>query len=280
MTSKRTLSKTLVPFSEPRLRFGYQQAIEDPKDGLLLFGPAELASGLQYGVIGTPEGLRQFDTWVGCVQKGIGADPDVTSSIAFPGFEAIFRTPLPPKARVQLTIDPATLGNTVKISDSYQRVFDTVDLFAGPIRRFVKEEDPKIALWFVVIPEEVWKLCRPHSTLSKREVVLAEHHMSHAKAMELLQAPELFEETNLAAEKHLYENHFHNQLKAKLLECEAVTQIVRQTTIAPREFLNARGKPIRKLQDDATVAWNLSTAIYYKAGAKPWSLADIRDGVC
>jgi hypothetical protein len=113
-----------------------------------------------------------------------------------------------------------------------------------------------------------------------REGIQAEHHMSHAKAMDLLQAPDLFEETNLAAEKHLYENHFHNQLKAKLLECEAVTQIVRQTTIAPNEFLNARGKPIRKLQDEATVAWNLTTAIYYKAGAKPWSLADIRDGVC
>jgi hypothetical protein len=46
--------------------------------------------------------------------------------------------------------------------------------------------------------------------------------------------------------KHLYENHFHNQLKAKLLECEAVTQIVRQTMIAPNEFLNARGKPLRR----------------------------------
>ena len=51
--------------------------------------------------------------------------------------------------------------------------------------------------------------------------------------MELLDYPDLFIEANVAAEKHLYENHFHNQLKAKLLDCEAVTQIVRQTTIAP-----------------------------------------------
>lgn len=273
-------SRNLVPFSEPRLRFGYDQALEDPKDGLLLFGPPEAASGLQYGVIGTPDGLRQFENWIARIQKGIPADEEVTSSVTFPGFEAVFRASLPSKARVQLSIDPAVLGNTVKLSDPHQRVFDTVDLFAGPIRRFVKEEDPKIDLWFVVIPEEVWKLCRPQSTLSKREGVLADHHMSHSRAIEILQAPDLFEETNLAAEKHLYENHFHNQLKAKLLKCEAVTQIVRQTTIAPNEFLNARGKPLRKLQDDATIAWNLATAVYYKAGAKPWSLADIRDGVC
>lgn len=280
MMKNKTVTRLLSPFKEPRLSFGYEQALEDPKDGLLLFGPSEPSPGLQYGVIGTPEGLRQFEDWIARLQKGIPADPDFTSSVAFPGFEAVFRTPLPPKARVSLPLDPETLSRTVKISDPHQRVFDTVELFAGCISRFVKEEDPKISLWFVIIPEEVWKLCRPQSTLSKREGIAADHHMSHTRAMELLQAPDLFEETNLAAEKHLYENHFHNQLKAKLLDCEAVTQIVRQTTIAPNEFLNARGKPLRKLQDEATVAWNLATAIYYKAGAKPWSLADIREGVC
>ena len=74
----------------------------------------------------------------------------------------------------------------------------------------------------------------------------------------------------------MYENHFHNQLKAKLLECEAVTQIVRQTTIAPLEYLNRRGKPARRIQDDATIARNLATAIYYNAGSKTWTLADKR----
>jgi hypothetical protein len=280
MKNKKAPNRNLVPFREPRLRFGHAQILEDPKDGLMLFGPPERPLGLQYGVIGTSEGIRQFEAWVARIQKGIPADAGVSSSVMFPGFEAIFRAPLPAKARVKLSVDPAVLDTTVKLSDPHQRVFDTVDLFANPIHRFVKEEDPKIALWFVVIPEQVWKLCRPQSTLNKREGVLAEHHMSHSRAIELLQAPDLFEETNLAAEKHLYENHFHNQLKAKLLECEAVTQIIRQTTIAPNEFLNARGKPTRKLQDEATVAWNLTTAIYYKAGAKPWSLADIRDGVC
>lgn len=149
-----------------------------------------------------------------------------------------------------------------------------------PIQRWVTEEDPKVALWFVVIPEEVWKLCRPRSIVSKAEGVQPKVHLTHAKAIELLDCPELFKEANIAAEKHLYENHFHNQLKAKLLDCEAVTQIIRQTTIAPSEHLNRRGEPVRRIQDEATVAWNLGTAIYYKAGAKPWTLADIRDGVC
>jgi hypothetical protein len=270
----------LLSFDEPRLRFAYDQELEDPKEGLTLFGPPQEYSGLQYGLIGTSEGICQFEAWAAKLQSVIPADPKVTSSVMFPGFETVFRTPWPTKPRVRLEVNGSALARTVKLTDPHQRVFDTVDLFANPIQRWVTEEDPKVALWFVTIPEDVWRLCRPRSKVKKTDGVMPEVHLTHTKAMELLNYPDFFAEANRAAEKHLYENHFHNQLKAKLLKCEAVTQIVRQTTIAPNAYLNRHGKPLRKLQDEATVAWNLSTAIYYKAGVKPWALADIRDGVC
>lgn len=279
-SSLRLPQQKLVAYDEPRLRFAYDQKLRDPKEGLTLFGPPEVLNGVQYGLVGTSEGIRQFEAWAARLQTPIPADPEVASSAMFPGFETVFRTSWPTKPRVFIEVDGKALARTVKVTDPHQRVFDAVDLFANPIRRWVSEEDPKVALWFVVIPEEVWKLCRPRSKVRKAEGVKPEVHLTHNRAMELLDYPDFFAEANLAAEKHLYENHFHNQLKAKLLDCEAVTQIVRQTTIAPLEYLNRRGKPIRKLQDEATIAWNLSTAIYYKAGAKPWTLADIRDGVC
>lgn len=273
-------ARRLLTFSEPRLRFGYGQAVEDPKDGLLLFGPPEQPMGVHYGVIGTAEGIRQFEAWASRLAGVIEADPKINSSVMFPGFETVFRTPWEKKPRVTLTVDTKVLSDTIKNTDPHQRVFDTVALFERPIRRWIKEEDIKVALWFVIVPEELWKLCRPLSSLSRAEGITPEVHLSHARAFHLLEEPELFDEVNEAAEKHLFENHFHNQLKAKLLDCEAITQIVRQTTLAPHEFLNKRGKPKRKVQDEATIAWNLATAIYYKAGAKPWTLADIRDGVC
>jgi hypothetical protein len=34
------------------------------------------------------------------------------------------------------------------------------------------------------------------------------------------------------------------------------------------------------LQDPASVAWNLSTTIFYKADGKPWRIAEVREGVC
>lgn len=36
----------------------------------------------------------------------------------------------------------------------------------------------------------------------------------------------------------------------------------------------------RNLQDEATVAWNFCTTLYFKMDAKPWALADVRPGVC
>lgn len=277
---ERLPRRRLLMFVEPRLRFGHDQVLEDPKDGLMLFGPPELPVGTRYGVIGTPDGIRQFEAWALRLQQPIPADPEVASSVIFPGYESVFRTSWNPEPRVRITIDDNQLQSKIKITDAHQRVFDTVDMYAKPIIRWVTEEDPKVALWFVVLPEEVWKLCRPRSTITKAEGIEPEVYLSHAKAIELLSEPELFEEANIAAEKHLYENHFHNQLKARLLDCEAITQLVRQTTIAPHEYLNRRGEPKRKMQDEATIAWNMATGIHYKAGAKPWTLADIRDGVC
>ncbi len=273
-------SQRLLTFSEPCLRFAHDQLLEDPKDGLTLFGPPEAPNGLHYGVIGTPEGIGQFKKWAGALPGAIAADPNVDSSVFWPGFEACFRQKWPISPRIELPVDAEALRRAVRLTDAHQRVFETVDLFAKPIERWVREEDAKAALWFVVIPEEVWTLCRPKSKVSRAEGVLPSVPFTHAKALRNLEQPSLFTADNLAAEKHLYENHFHNQLKAKLLACEAVTQIIRQTTIAPEAHLDQWGRPRRKLQDKATVAWNLATGIYYKAGAKPWTLAGIRDGVC
>ena len=277
---RKRAPRRLLTFNEPRLRFEHEQILEDPKDGLLLFGPPEKLPGVQYGVIGTPEGIERFEKWARRLRGPIAPDPNVSSSVMFPGFETLYRVEWPEAPRVKIRVDAAELERTIRITDPHQRVFDTVDLFAKPIQRWVTEEDPKVSLWFVVIPEDVWKLCRPLSTITKTQGVQPEVHLSHKRALEILSAPDFFDEVNAAAEKHLFENHFHNQLKAKLLDCEAVTQIVRETTIAPNDFLNRFGKPSRRLQDEATIAWNLSTAIYYKAGAKPWTLADIREGVC
>jgi hypothetical protein len=77
-----------------------------------------------------------------------------------------------------------------------------------------------------------------------------------------------------------YERNFHHQLKARLLEEEIVTQVVRETTLTPFDFLRSDGSPLRMPQDPATTAWNLGTTLYYKVAGPPWKLDQVRPDVC
>jgi hypothetical protein len=74
-----------------------------------------------------------------------------------------------------------------------------------------------------------------------------------------------------------FELNFHNQLKARLLDTRQVIQVVRESTLTPDEFDE---KVRASIQDPASVAWNLVTTSFYKAGRPPWRLANIREGVC
>jgi hypothetical protein len=57
--------------------------------------------------------------------------------------------------------------------------------------------------------------------------------------------------------------------------------LLRETTLAPDDFLNKAGKPTRGLQEPASVGWNVATGLYYKTQSEPpWRLAQVRPGVC
>jgi hypothetical protein len=91
----------------------------------------------------------------------------------------------------------------------------------------------------------------------------------------------LFSEWEEQAEPYHYEPDFRQQLKGRLLWDGILTQIIKESTIAPFDFLNHFGYPIRNLgKRTAEIAWNISSAAYYKAGARPWKLANVRPGVC
>jgi hypothetical protein len=140
-------------------------------------------------------------------------------------------------------------------------------------------EDPP-NFWFIVIPEEVYELGRPQSRVAARERIQGAVRMTKNQARHLEDEPSLFASDKDEADVYKYATHFRRQLKARLLEHKIVTQIVRETTLAPFDFLNNRGQPKRRLEDPATVAWKLSTGAYYKDGGRPWQLADVRPGVC
>ena len=272
----------MVHIDEPALAFGFGQSAEHPKDGLFLYGPPQSNQNparMDVGVIGTPLGIERYKSWVGKIGRPI--DPPEKgreeNKMLWPGFEATFGVPWPEKPFAQIVIDGSALSERIRGGDRHQAIFTAVDLYAEAVRRFLREEEARPQLWFAVIPEEVFTYGRPKSSIPAALKVKSARTIGRRAARSILQTGSLFQEELEAAAIYEYELNFHNQLKARLLDTKQVIQVARETTLTPEDFEEGTRK---SLQDPASVAWNLSTTSFYKAGGRPWRLAEIREGVC
>jgi len=278
-----TTMKTLLKIDEPQLLFNHGQRADDPRDGLTLFGPldADKVHGIRYGVIGTSQGIQRFKGWLERMQRPVYPGASPAARPVFPGFEAVFGIPWHLTANLVLTVDASDLHNAVVVAEKHQRVYGAVNLFSEQMIASSQREETNIDFWIVVLPDEVYRYCRPLSTVSKEIRVAPASNMTRSEARRLRRSPSLFEEDNEATEPFNFAAQFRTQLKARLLPHKIATQIVRESTIAPTEVLDEGGKPLRDLSAVVSdIAWNLASTAFYKSGGRPWKLADIRPGVC
>lgn len=275
--------KELQLLAEPQLEFAYDQCEEHPKDGLYLYGPPDSPSAksvLRYAVIGTSGGIKLFDAWQRQIRGYIPPyKPDVAHHAAFPGFQAAFGMAWPDQPVATVALDGSKLDAVIRIGNRHEAIKKCVDLYADAIQTYLGEEgDVTPDLWFVIVPDDIYRWGRTKSAPPKSERIAGDSKLSAKKAKALLKAPTLFGEENEEAELQLYDLNFHNQIKARLLG-KAVVQIIRERTLT--EAIAEPGSlKKRTTQDPATVAWNLCTTIYYKSAGPPWRLRDIRPGVC
>jgi hypothetical protein len=263
---------------EPLLRFAYQQCIFDPRDGLTLFGPytRESIRYASFGIIGTQAGRNRMINWLKTIRKPVASNEDDIARPYFPGLEAAFNFDIQTESIEQIDISAEGINTYLKYSDSHQRVFNLVNLFADALIKYKKEEERPVLVWFVVIPDDIYKYCRPKSSIPKLPDSIKVGLKSKSRFI-----PLLFNEMSELQDAYKYEKNFHNQLKAKLLEHGIVIQIVKESTVAYGDFLNRKGEPIRDLKKfESAIAWNISTTLYYKIGGLPWKLGKIREGIC
>lgn len=288
---KRSIDLAMSFLQEPLLQFGYGQQLAYPRDGLFLFGPfgdTDDLPSIRYGVIGTADGVRRFRRWASTLNHYIPIPPPGPRSrkiephhVPFPGFGEAFRShwPSQPVAVIE-DVSTEEIDKTLRLENRHEAIHDAVDLYVSRLIRENNRTENPPAFWFVVIPEIVYELGRPQSSVPKLQRVAGQVAISAVRARELKTQPTLFGIEEQHADIYQYATHFRRQLKARLLKDRIVTQIVRETTLAPDEFVRENGRPLRRVEDPATIAWKLGTGAYYKAGGKPWQLANVREGVC
>ena len=289
--TKTSFSPRVVHIQEPKLEFGLGQCLVYPRDGLYLFGPVGDTSAVptvRYGAIGTVAGVRRLRTWakkldgfIPIPAPGPRSRPVEPHHIPFPGFAEAFHSEWPAgPSHVIDDLDPALISQALRIGNRHEAIKETVDIF---VNRLIDEnnrlENPP-SFWFVIIPEEVYELGRPQSRVVRSDRVRGSVKLSRSYARKLQTQARLFPDEELQLDVYKYATHFRRQLKARLLRDKIVTQIVRETTLTPDEFLRKDGIPVRRVEDSATIAWKLATAAYYKGGGRPWQLANVRPSVC
>jgi hypothetical protein len=337
------IRNSLMRLEEPKVAVGFNQESDYPKEGLLLFGPVAFERNptvIRAGLIGTKEGIELFRVWSRQF-NGFQADPTGSrNAMPFPGFEAVFGAKWTVDPVHTIPLSRTDLINAIRIQDRHQAIFKTSGMYVERISKAVRDDDINVDVWFVVIPDEVFMYGRPASRVPSAIAIASPGAMGRHLANRFLHSsPSLFPEDN--EEAKIYDHHldFHHQLKARLLDAQAVTQVLRESSLAkiteavPAEgadvadasepyvedeieereestdlglideetIEDARaldssigafeeidgssaglpaGSTVRQMQDRASVAWNLATATFFKAGGRPWRVASARAGVC
>ena len=274
---------------EPALSFGHGQVCDHPKDGLFLYGTHAgdgRSKEISIGVIGTKNGLSFFRNWAIRAGGFINIPPpgkmDKENRLHlsnFPGFEEAFGLIISPGEFIELKIDLNEIDNATKTLNPYEAVRKTVDIYVREIECFDKNEESKVDVWVFILPELIFKRCKPLSKRSGLELL----ECAFVKKKKTRSDLPLLEGLIDLRDEDIFDDvpDFHRQVKARLLKLGHTSQLIRETTIAPEKFLNSAGHPIRPLQDPATVAWNIATGLYYKTQPEPpWKLANVRPGVC
>ena len=281
----------ILHIDEPKLEFRFGQHLEYSRDGLYLFGPVDAAAtprSIRYGFIGTKAGLNRFKRWAQQVSAFIGTPAPRRGAkaiephhVPFPGFSEAFHALWSDKpSKIIDDLDEKDLSDKMHIVNRHEAIKSVVDAF---VERLVaaqrRDEDPP-SFWYVVIPEFVYELGRPQSLVKKADRTEGKVTLSERNALKLAKQPTLFGFDEEDAEVYKYERNFRRQLKARLLDHKIVTQLVRESTLAPTDFVKTNGEPKRSVEDAATLAWKLCSGSYYKAGGRPWQIAAMRPGVC
>ena len=271
------MAESIVVFDEPELEFRYNQRMVHPRDGLATFGPfdTDLSSQpgrLSYIVIGTAQGMTYFKKWGNAINRPAIFAPEENRRLwpPFPGFEAAFCSQWPGDPIRYYQIDQEFLLETLRYSDRYERVFGVVGCYLEQLKKTIKL-DENIDVAICVVPDEIWKNCRPESRVTDPI------QRASSKTIEGRRAGQIEMIPDFDPQQYQMSPDFRRQLKARSMQYEIPLQILRESTLRLTDHKIYGQRDLSPLSDRM---WNISTALYYKCGGKPWRLVTARDGVC
>lgn len=245
----------LSHLSEPELEFGQAYRHIDIRFGLMDYGPLDAGqtgapTAVRVGLIGDSETVEGTQGWLARCAAGIDGKADTRLTNLYPPFpgstaEGPFRVAFTCDEQDTRTI-PVRALSKLKNTNPLDRADRYADLFVAELRALAEGNTrPDVVL--VGLPLDV--IAAVNVTTDDDDLV------------EDGAAPSGVD--------------FRARLKIAAMEFGLPIQIFWPTLYDPTIKIPRKAKTdsFREVQEDATRAWNLFTALYYKAGGLPWRLA-------
>jgi hypothetical protein len=240
---------------EPELEFGTGRHI-DVRFGLMNYSPLDIGDStapkeIRVGIVGTTETVEGLVRWLEACKGEIPAKVSNQPNLfpRFPGFRSDNNW------HASLDLDPK-LQETIP-----QKEFEKLAI-TGKADELVTTASS----WFIdrfKYLDETYKV----------DALICAAPMQLVPRIGDESGPTAVEGTaESASDEHTLD--FHHHLKAKAMSISKPIQIVLPMTYDESKRLKLKRNPlaVRKLQDEATRAWNIHTALYYKAKGIPWRL--------
>jgi hypothetical protein len=232
----------LLNVDEPELEFGGAQPHIDIRFGLKDYGPLDLLSTqspkiIRLGLVGTSEGVEGLSQWITRCRNGIEAKRS-RQPYLFPAFpshdgKTAFNCEFGTDSLLAKELGRTQLLKLGQVGTIEDRIKQAVDIFVAEIEHLCEKTKPDVIV--CSFPEELSPLLDdPRRTTS-------------------------------------YD--FHDLLKARAMHVRVPLQLVLPSLWDPSKARRVKRSGVaRALQDEATRAWNIHCALYYKAGGTPWRL--------
>lgn len=240
-------------FDEPRLDFGHGGSHQDPRAGIADYGPVDLGTPaaptrIRVGLVGPADAISGAREWLERCRTSIEAKANNRYPRLFQGFP----------------------GFDTGCGFRSELVFDDAWMRAIPKRHLDRILTKPVNL---ATAECVDLYCREIADLADKGavdvIVVTRPDELQDDIPATKRSPA--ERSGASTEVDTTRVDFHDLLKASALGCGIALQVMRSTTWDPsRDTSKSRSRRSRSIQDEATRAWNLHTALYYKSGGVPW----------
>ncbi len=245
--------------NEPELYFANNGTSIEPRAGLVKYGPIGIKEKdvreIEIGTIATNDDFRFTKDFFQRLSDNIaqGFISKDSLLIDFPGLGAF--SPLKFKFNLKdsnyVSITKFEINKIAEKNERIRRAEMTLELVKSKMEMLLAINDPKIEIIVLIIPQKLIDITKMPQ-FEKQHILTMHRNVSN---IDQIKIPDFF--------------NFHHAIKVFSMKKGIPSQVILPYTIR-----------LKDTQDFATLAWNLSVALYYKATNTPWKLAEIQSNTC